>query len=121
MSTTRILSIQPGQPGEGMDYNVRKPLPYPFHIDADTGQCVRGRGTEALGDVPAGAKPWVLVGFQRGNVQRLVMTVDDFVRDPQAAVGLVPVFADRGSIFALTEPITDVTETGADTTAAVTR
>jgi hypothetical protein len=107
MSTT--ITVQPGQPGMGMDYDVRQPLPYPFHIDADTGRCVRGRGTADLGEAPED-QPWGLVGFQRGNVQRLVLTVDDFVRDPQAAVGLVPVFVGNGSIFALTVPVTDVTD-----------
>ena len=34
------ITIQPGQYGEGMVYNVRKPLPYPYHLDPETGDCM---------------------------------------------------------------------------------
>ncbi|WP_263121154.1 hypothetical protein [Cellulomonas sp. RIT-PI-Y] len=107
MATT--ITIQPGQPGQGMRYNVRQPLPYPFHIDADTGDCVRGRGTAELGDDPTGTTPWRLLGFQTGAVQELTLTFRQWLSDPEAGRGLFPVFIDwRGSIFHLTEPITDV-------------
>ena len=50
------IILQPGQPGEGMNYNVHKPLPYPFHVDADTGDVRPGPQT--------GNEEWRLVGFQ---------------------------------------------------------
>jgi len=104
------ITIQPGQPGEGVGYNVHKPLPYPFHIDIETGKCTRGRGTSDLGDDPTGTTPWVLLGLQDGDVQELARTRSEWTADPQSAVGLRPVFIDwSGSIFALGQPITHVT------------
>lgn len=106
----RSITIQPGQASMGMDYDVHQPLPYPFHIDPDTGLCRRGRGTADLGEAPAG-KPWQLLGFQACDMQCLVLTFADFVKRPTWAVGLRPVFSDRtGGVFALTVPITGVTE-----------
>jgi len=103
-----IITIQPGQPGQGMGYDVHQPIPYPFHIDTETGDCIRGRGTHELGDAPLGM-PWRLIGFQRGTKQRLEFLFADFVHNPQKAVGRRPVFSDgRGGIFNLTEPITGV-------------
>lgn len=104
-----IISIQPGQPGRGMDYDVRLPLPYPFHINVKTGDCTHGRGTADLGEAAVNA-PWQLLGFQRGRRQELVLTLAEFAADPQQAMGLVPVFVDASGIFALTEPITNVTD-----------
>ncbi len=106
MSTT--ITLQPGQPGQGMVYDVHQPLPYPFHIDVPSGDCVHGRGTHAFGDAPAGG-PWRLIGLQRGDEQSLVLTFPQFVNDPQSAVGLVPVFVDESGIFALDVPITSAT------------
>lgn len=105
MSTT--ITVQPGQPGMGMDYDVRVPLPYPFHIDATTGDCTRGRGTTDQDEATNG-RPWRLIGFQAGDVQELVLTLVDFASDPQAAYGLVPVFVDGKSPFALGVPVIDV-------------
>jgi len=104
-----VISIQPGQLDEGMGYNVHKPLPYPFHIDAASGACKHGRGTSELGDAPEG-KPWVLIGFQRGEEQSIVVTFAEFCEDPSAAIGLRPVFVGHGSFFALSVPVTDVTD-----------
>lgn len=108
MSTT--ITIQPGQPGEGMDYDIRKPLPYPFHIDVTNGDCVHGRGTDRF-DVPAGRMPWRLIGFQNlRDVQQVDHSLADFVADPEGvAVGHYPVFIHEGDIFNLDVPITNVT------------
>lgn len=109
----RIITIQPGQPGNGMDYDVHKPLPYPFHIASDTGDCTRGRGTS---DIPSDVddprkQPWRLLGFQDdAAVQTVDMLLETFIQDPHAAVGKFPVFVNgNGDIFNLTEPITGVT------------
>lgn len=105
-----VITIQPGQPGMGLDYDVHQPLPYPFHIDPATGDCTRGRGTpEFEPDMNAGDSPWRLIGFQESDIQEVVLTLDEFVADPQAAVGLVPVFVDANDgFFNLTVPITAV-------------
>lgn len=98
------ITIQPGQPGEGLNYNVMKPLPYPWHIDAETGDVGRQefwKGTPAR-----------LIGFQdNADVQRVNLWLDDFAADPQKAVGKYPVFVkDNGDMYNTTVPITDVTD-----------
>lgn len=109
----RTITIQPGQPGEGMDYNVNKPLPYPFHIDAETGDCTHGRGTDRCDGVLPGRMPWRLIGFQLvRDVQEVDLLVEDFVVDPTRAVGMFPVFIHEGDIFNLETPITNVSVTG---------
>lgn len=115
------ITIQPGQPGEGMGYNVHLPLPYPFHIDADTGDCRRGRGTVDLGEAPAG-RPWRLLGFQVTLEQQTLDVIrEEFVDDPELAVGKYPVFLDAdGGFFNLTVPITHVTVNTLSTVKAVT-
>ena len=42
------ITIQPGQDGEGMVYNPRKSLPYPYHLDPETGDCQEPFDTERL-------------------------------------------------------------------------
>lgn len=109
------ISIQPGQPGRGMEYDVHLRLPYPYHIDAETGECTHGMGTNELMQAPEG-KPWRLVGFQRGDEQAVVLVHAQFVANPAAAVGLVPVFyggsaaGESPKFFALRVPVIDVTD-----------
>lgn len=104
------ITLQPGQPGEGLGYNVRKPLPYPLFVDRDgytenvPGFALAGRAGRRE-DLPK------LIGFQEGEVQTVVLFREDFLVDPSAAVGLCPVFAAEGSMFALTVPITEATAT----------
>lgn len=109
---SKTITIQPGQPGEGMDYNVHKPLPYPFHIDASTGDCVHGRGTDAIAsDVAPGGDPWLLIGFgfqQDRSRQQVDLWFTDFVDLPEDAIGMYPVFIHAGEIFSLDVPITNV-------------
>lgn len=101
------ITIQPGQPGMGLEYDVRQPLPYPFHIDSATGDCVRGRGTA---DLDAALKrPWRLIGFQQDpDVQRVDLLLEQWRDDPQGAVGMYAVFSVGTAFFNLTEPITGV-------------
>lgn len=107
--TPPIITLQPGQPGEGMDYNVNKPLPYPIHVDdklACTNVPVDGcafGGTQ--GDHPR------LVGFQKTadpDPVGLVLADDDWRSDPDVCVGMFPVFVNRGDMFNLTVPIRSV-------------
>ena len=102
--TTNILSIQPGQPGEGMYYNVHKPLPYPFHVDASTGDVRVGPQT--------GNEAWRLIGFQPAvDTQRVDLWREVFVVDPRKAVGMFPVFVDaNGGMFSLDVPVLKVAD-----------
>ena len=96
-----IISIQPGQPGEGMEYNVMKSLPYPYHVDTDTLQIRVGPQTRN--------ELWTLVGFQTGSTQRMTLSAAQFLDSPEDAIGLVPVMSAKGSgFFNMTVPITSV-------------
>lgn len=99
---TKIITIQPGQHGEGMGYNVLKKLPYPFHIDTETGKCVRGQGVSKN-------FAWELLGFQNGAVEEIVISFEQFVANPRRSVGRHAVFATASGIAALKVPITDYT------------
>lgn len=101
MTARKTITIQPGQPGEGMDYNVRKPLPYPIHVDPDTDRARWGN------------EEYVLIGFQwTAEDQTVAFLASTFYEDPQVAVGTYPVFADGGRFFNLTTPITRVSVAG---------
>lgn len=102
--TTNTLSIHPGQPGEGMNYNVNKPLPYPYHVDADTGDVKPGPQTNN--------ESWRLLGFQPdADTQHVEVWREDWLNEPNTAVGLVPVFVDAdGGMFSLDVPVTRVTD-----------
>ena len=97
------ITIQPGQPGEGMKYNPQKALPYPWHIDPETGDVDRQDFWK--GD------PARLMGFQAEiDVQRVALHRKDFAADPQKAVGMFAVFLRKdGSMYNIEVPITDVT------------
>ena len=106
-TTTPItISLQPGQPDEGMGYNPRKPLPYPIHVHPDW-SCSNVPGYAMLGQDDL-RKPR-LVGFQRTTTPDptgLVLADDDWLADPDVAVGMFPVFVTRGEMFNLTVPVT---------------
>ena len=87
-----------------MDYNVHMPLPYPIHLEEDLTASARSRSAVSAGDK--------LIGFQRGDVQTLVLTTEEFEENPGRAVGLVPVFSD-GEFYSLTVPVTQITRYGA--------
>lgn len=95
------ITIQPAQTADAAaPYDVHQPLPYPYHIEEDgkVGRQDFWRGT-----------PYSLIGFQRGRREVVVLAAEDFVRDPDKALGLCAVFLDEdGSIWADTRPITKV-------------
>lgn len=97
-----MITIQSGQPGEGMKYNPAKPKPYPYHIDPATGDVDRQ-------DVWKG-DPLRLMGFQaESDIQRVALHLKDFAADPQAAVGMFPVFLSAdGGMYSLSAPIVSV-------------
>lgn len=95
------ISIQPGQPGMEQQYDPMLPLPYPFHVDADTGMIERQ-------DFWRG-EPAQLLGFQEGTVQRIVLYRHEWAKDPDSAIGLRPVFAnDDGTMWSHVGQITSV-------------
>lgn len=102
---SNYITIQPGQPGEGMGYNVHKPLPYPFHVDTKTGDVIQGPPTEF--------DDWRLLGFQPDvGTQSVELTRSVWLAgDVDACVGMVPVFIDSdGGMFSLDVPITKTTD-----------
>ncbi|HEY0117548.1 MAG TPA: hypothetical protein VGC04_02085 [Cellulomonas sp.] len=103
---TNVITILPGQTGQGMGYDVKEPAPYPFHIDTRTGECVRGRGTSDLLEAPVG-RPWRLVGFQHfAEAGRLDLSLDAFASEPAAAIAMFPIFDAAHATFCLREPVT---------------
>lgn len=61
--------------------------PYPWLLSEDGGV---GQQSLHRGD------PVQVIGFQRGDVQTIVVFWSDFVEDPQSVMGLVPVMASEG-------------------------
>lgn len=100
-----ILTIQPAQYRDGRKYDPLKKLPYPFHIDATTGKCVRGQGVTK-------DFAWKLLGFATPkDLETIVIPLSEFVTNPRLGVGRHAVFATGSGISTLTAPTTDVTVT----------
>ena len=97
-------TIQPAQTRDNAAYDPKLPLPYPWHIEDDGAV---GRQDFWHGD------PARLVGFQRDDVQRVVLTTEDWLAgDADAAVGLKPVFVDsNGDMWNDDRPVQTVTVT----------
>lgn len=106
------ITIQPGQPGEGMEYNPAEPLPYPIFVgDDDRCENVPGYPPNRVG-VERDTLP-ILVGFQPDvETQSVDLLAEDWRRDPSTAIGMVPVFFEPGGIsegmFSLAVQITSV-------------
>lgn len=102
---SKNISLQPANTPTG-EYDVSKPLPYPFHIDAETGEV--GRQDFWRGD------PLRLLGFQNdADIQRVDVHFPDFAADPDVAVGKFPVFVRAdGSIYSMTNPVKSATAYG---------
>ena len=99
---SKIISIQPANTAAGA-YDVKLPLPYPFHIEAETGNV--GRQDFWKGD------PLRLMGFQvDADVQHVDVLYREFMNDPKVGEGKFAVFmrAD-GSMYSMTMPIMSVT------------
>lgn len=99
-----VITIQPGNSPDGT-YDVRWPMPYPFHVDAETGDV----GYQDLwkGD------PFRVVGFQKEvDVQKVDLHWHDAAADPQKIVGMFPVMlgtnGEEPKMYNLDTPITDV-------------
>lgn len=96
MKTIHIANTTSGE------YDVRKPLPYPFHIN-DDGSVDRQdfwRGTPAR-----------LAGFQReSDVQHVDVFAHDWLSGDVDVEGMFPVFIDNGGgMWSHTFPVTHVT------------
>jgi len=69
--------------------------PYPFLVDEHNDEGLEGNR---------------LVGFQVGDVQTIVLHIEEWRKEPGRAVGLVPVFAAvGGKLYAQQPPIGSVT------------
>lgn len=91
-------TLQPGQPGEGMEYNVHKPLPYPIFLDSDL-RVDRKTSVPEVGDK--------LIGFQKfQKVQKIRLHIEEFLMDPSMAEGMFPVFSDGEGFYSVEVPIT---------------
>lgn len=110
--SAKTISIQPANSPSGA-YDVNTPLPYPYHlvVPGRVDKCAPlavDRQDYWQGD------PAELVGFQRGDVQEVVLWPGDFVADPESAVGLRPVFITTdGDMYTITTPIDSVSVYGA--------
>lgn len=106
-----IASLQPNQPGVRLgDYDVSRPLPYPFHVRDDLHvENVPGYPLQPR-DQPSSALP-KLIGFQHeAEVQVVDLYAEDWRADPTEATGMFPVFVGPdGDMFNLTTPIKSVT------------
>lgn len=82
-------------------------LPYPFHIVSD-GEDVGKVDNQDLWN----GDPYRLAGFQlHPDFQEVNLQMADFLKTPQAAVGMYPVFIRKdGSMYGMTVAIKSVTE-----------
>lgn len=101
MGNPTVVTIHIANEVDG-SYNVRKPLPYPYHLDKV--------GVVGRQDYWRGS-PERLIGFQRWDVQEIVLYVQEFLADPDSAIGLSPVFIDLdGTIWNHEYPVYKVTK-----------
>lgn len=99
------ITLQPGNTADGT-YDVHQPLPYPYHVDAETGLVGRQEFWKGA--------PFRVLGFQReATRQQVDLWWIDVPADPDQVVGMYPVLLDtssgEGEIYNLTVPITRVT------------
>ncbi len=121
-ATVTLISLQPGQPGEGLDYCPSKPLPYPIFV-GDDDRCENVPGKDPAGvryplarEVAGSGRRMLpkLVGFQKGAAPNpeSMLSVDRWRLDPETAVGMYPVFCEPAGfdagMFNLNVPITSV-------------
>lgn len=113
MTTTEpTIALQPGQPGEGMEYNPAKSLPYPIFVGPDD-RCENVPGYPLARSTFDRAKLPILAGFQPDlDTQRVTLLTEDWRQIPASAVGMVPVFFEPGGMgdgmFNLAVQITSV-------------
>lgn len=99
-----VITIQPGNSPDG-SYDVRWPMPYPFHVDAETGNV----GYQDLWN----GDPFRVVGFQKeAHVQKVDLFWHAAAANPKQIVGMFPVMLDTTGeeprMYNLDTPITDV-------------
>lgn len=104
MNERTLISIQPGNTSDGT-YDVHQPLPYPFHVDAATGEVDRQ-------DFWKG-QPFRVIGFQvEADRQEVDLLWEDAAAAPDRIVGMFPILLDtsggEGTVYNLVCPITSV-------------
>lgn len=84
------------------DYDVHKPMPYPYHIGDANGAV--GRQDFWNGE------PERLIGFQATRKRQVVdLFAAKFWDEPAQAIGMYPVFQDRdGGVWNMSYPVTEV-------------
>lgn len=115
-TSTKTIALQPGQRGNGMEYDVNVPLPYPIFV-GDDNRCENVPGYALAGRADDRESLPILVGFQPDTqTQRVLLDlldVADWRIAPTVAVGMVPVFFEpagfNAGMFSLDVPITGVT------------
>jgi hypothetical protein len=110
MSERTVITIQPANSADGT-YDVHEPLPYPFHVDAVTGDVGRQ-------DFWKGA-PFRVLGFQKdAAVQQVDLWWEQAAADPDQIVGMFAVMLDTSEgephMYNLTHPIASVASTKVD-------
>lgn len=103
----KIMTIQPANTSSG-EFDVMKPRPYPFHVNADSGEVLRQDFWQ--GD------PQMILGFQKTvDVQTMDRMLPDLAKsdtDAHLAVGMFPICVDsKGGMYTYTMPIESVTIT----------
>lgn len=106
---TNTITLQPGQPDQGMGYDPKLPLPYGIHVDRDTLECCNVPGCPDSFYPEDGNYP-KLIGFQATAEPdpEGILLADEWLADPELAVGMFGVFTDDGEMFNITVPITSV-------------
>lgn len=97
----RALDLADDEPDDGLltiryviQQTINDPMasrPYPWYLDEEGNV-----GHQSLWN----GDPSSVIGFQSGEEQRVVLLWSDFVKDPQSALGLVPVMVDDNGGFA---------------------
>ncbi len=101
----KIITVQPSPVVDHItpDGTELTRLPYPYHVAED--------GSVQRQDFWRG-EPSAIVGFQRRvDVQSVDLYWEDAWKDPQKAVGMYPVLAERGTFATLQIAVESMTET----------
>lgn len=110
MSERTVITIQPANSADGT-YDVHEPLPYPYHVDAATGDVGRQDFWKGV--------PFRVLGFQKDvDVQQVDLWWEEAAADPDQIVGMFAVMLDTSEeephMYNLTRPISSVTCTKVD-------
>lgn len=100
----KIITIHRGNTPSG-EYDVHKPLPYPYHVEAETGDVGRQEFWHGT--------PLRVLGFQQdADIQIVDLSWREAAAVPDRIVGMFPVLLHKsGGIYNETCPITKISVT----------